>query len=175
MNKKKIINHDFPCKCKILSMDLLSIFLKYKEYKGKKSFIVPLLTEIQNKFGHITEEDVICITEHLNISENKIRKVVESHAEFEIIPVQQHLIRVCRGIVCQIYGSDKILEAACEELKINPGESTDEGKFKLERVGCVGLCQIAPVMAIDNTFYGKIDASDAVALLAHEKQKSKID
>jgi len=170
MKKFKKINNKFPCKCKILSLDLLSIFLKYQ---GKKNCIIPVLNEIKNKFGCITEEDVICITEHLNISEKKIRETIKSHAEFEIIPVKQHLIRVCSGIACQICGSEKILETACEELKIMPGDVTEDSKFKLETVQCAGLCEIAPVMAIDNTFYGKIDKDDAAALIAHEKQKIK--
>lgn len=170
MNKKKIINPKFPCKCKILSLDLLSIFLKYQD---KKDFIIPLLTDIKNKFGCITEEDVVCITEHLDIPEKEIRKTVKRHAEFEILPVKQHFIKICRGMVCQVCGSGKILETACEELKTIPGNITEDGEFKLEVVECVGLCEIAPIMAIDNTFYGKINESDAIALLAHEKQKTK--
>lgn len=186
MKEQKNINKKFPCKCKIVSLDLLSIFLKHKEryerlliksdnqnIKNKKDFIVPLLTDIKNKFGCISEEDLACITEHLDISESEIRKTVKLHDEFEIVPVKQHLVRVCRGIVCQLCGSDKILETACEELKTIPGESTEDSKFKLEVVGCVGLCEIAPIMAIDNTFYGKIDESDTIALIAHEKQKTK--
>jgi len=170
MKELKKINNKFPCKCKILSLDLLSIFLKYQ---AQKNCIVPVLTEIKNKFGCITEEDVICLSEYLNISEKKIRQTIKSHTEFEIIPVKQHLIRVCNGIVCQIYGSKKILETACEELEIMPGDVTEDSKFKLEIIQCAGLCEIAPVMAIDNTFYGKIDKDDTAALIAHEKQKIK--
>lgn len=168
MNKQKNINKKIPCKCKILSLDLLSIFLKYQD---KKDFIVPLLGEIKNKFGCITEEDLVCITEHLDITQNKIRKIIELHDEFEIVPVKQHVIRVCNGIVCQLCGSGKLLKTACAELKIAPGYCIEDSKFKLEVVECVGLCEIAPVMAIDNTFYGNIDESDAQALIAHEKQK----
>ena len=186
MKEQKNINKKFSCKCKIVSLDLLSIFLKHKEryerlliksanqnIKNKKDFIVPLLTDIKNKFGCITEYDLICITEHLDISENKIREIVKKHDEFEIVPVKQHLIKVCSGIVCQLCGSDKILETACDEFKIIPGGVTEDSQFKLEVVECVGLCEIAPIMAIDNTFYGKINESDAVALIAHEKQKIK--
>ncbi|HBG48261.1 MAG TPA: hypothetical protein DDW90_01880 [Cyanobacteria bacterium UBA9971] len=168
MKALKNLNKRFPCKCKIVSLDLLSIFLKYKD---KKNDIFPLLSDIKNKFGCITEEDLVCITEHLDIPENKIRKIIELHNEFEIVPVKQHVIRVCGGMVCQLCGSDKILETACDELEIIPGSTTEDSKFKLEVVECVGLCEISPIIAIDNTFYGKIDESDAQALIAHEKQK----
>ena len=169
--KKKINTAErVPCKCRIVSLDLLSIFLKYQD---KKDCIVSLLTDIKNKFGCITEEDLICITEHFDISENEIMEVVNLNNELEITPLKQHLIRVCRGIVCQICGYDKILEAASNELKIIQGNCTEDNKFRLEVVECVGFCEIAPIMAIDNAFYGNIDVSDATALIAHEKQKNK--
>jgi len=170
MKELKNLNKRFPCKCKIVSLDLLSIFLKYKDQNND---IVNLLSDIKTKFGCITEEDIVCITEHLDISENKIRKIIELHDEFEIVPVRQHVIRVCSGIVCQLCGSGKLLETACDELKIIQGGINEDSKFKLEVVECVGLCEIAPIMAIDNTFYGNIDESDAQALIAHEKQKVK--
>ncbi len=170
---KKLINKKNPCsKCKILSLDLMVIFLKYQSQK-KKDFILPMLNEIKNKFGCITEDDVVCITEYLNISEDTIREAVKNNGELEIQPIKQYLIRVCGGIICQVRGSEKILNAACKELKIFPGDETDDGKFKLVRVSCLGLCEIAPVMAINNVFYGNIDESDVRALLAHEKRKSK--
>jgi len=172
MKNLKNINKKIPCKCKIVSLDLLAVFLKYKDHKKS---IVNLLSDIKNKFGCITEEDLVCITEYLDIPENKIRKIIESHDEFKIAPVKQHVIRVCGGMVCQLCGSKKILETACDELKIIPGYSPEDSKFKLEVVECVGLCEISPIMAIDNTFYGKIDKSDAQALIAHEKQKINLN
>lgn len=185
MKQLKNINSRFPCKCKIVSLDLLSIFLKHKERdecftvrsnkqnkKSKNNSIALLLSDIKNKFGSITEEDLVCITEYLDISENIVRNIIESHEEFEVVPVKQHLIKVCKGSVCQLCGSDKILETVCDELKIIQGVMTEDSKFKVEVVECVGLCEIAPIMAIDNTFYGRIDKSDTQALIAHTEQKT---
>ncbi len=172
MKMNKVKEDSYPCKCKVLSFGLLSIFVKYK---GKRNFIVPLLADIKDKFGVITEKDVSCIVEHLNISENEIEEAVKTHDEFEIVPVKQHLIKVCGGAACQKCGSKKLLETASEELQIVSGNTTDDDKFKLEVVGCVGLCDIAPVIGIDNTFYGRIDESDVKSLLAHEKQISVDD
>lgn len=171
MENNKIITK-FPYRCKILSPNLLAIFLKYK---GRNDFIMELLADIKDKFGHITEEDVICISEYLDVTEEKIRETVKLHDELEIVPIKQHVIKVCRGLACHVCGSDKLLEKASEELKISAGNATEDGKFKLEEVECVGLCTIAPVMAIDNVFYGKINTYDVESLIAHEKQKNSTD
>lgn len=69
--------------------------------------------------------------------------------------------------------SRKILNAISRELKISDGETTADGKFKLEVVDCTDFCEIAPLIKIDETFYGNIDTVDALALISHEKQKSE--
>lgn len=170
MEEKQNILKKFPCKCKILSMELLSIFVKYKD---KKDFMMPLLEEINGKFGGITEQDVICIEEYFSVPEKKLNETIKSNPVLEIIPVKQHIIRVCNGESCKKCGSGKILNNVSKKLEIKPEEETPDGKFALKETGCVGLCEISPVIAIDNVFYGKINPSDASALIAHEMQKHK--
>ncbi|GEM_PF-3912877 len=158
----------YPYRCKVLSMDLLSIFHKYHE---SENFIEPLLNDIKNSFGSITENDVVCISEYLNISENKIRKTVESNEELEIIPVKQHIIRLCKGDTCKEHGAEKIIEKVYKELKIISNNITEDGKFRIEITGCLNMCDISPVIGIDNIFYGKIDIFDIEALIGYIKEK----
>lgn len=166
-NKNKKILY----RCKILSIDLFSIFVKNQGKNDIKDIIESLLFDIKEKFGSITEEKIICISEYFNIPENKIKEVISLNDDLEIIPVEQHLIRVCKGVTCSLCEADKIIERASEVLGIKNGNITQDNKFKLEITGCMGMCAIAPVIAIDNILYGNIDVSDAESLIANEKQK----
>jgi len=164
MNKHNRPKKIYPYRCKALSMDLLSIFIKYQ---NKKDFIEQLLREIKSNFGSITENDVACISEYLNIPENKVIKAAEIAGDIEIIPVKQHLIRICNGEICRKNGSEKIIEEVYKKLKITSENVTEDNKFKIEITCCRQLCEISPVIGIDNIFYGKLDVSDIEALLEY--------
>lgn len=157
----------YPYRCKVLSMDLLSIFHKYQ---GKRDFVEALLGDIKDKFGSITENDVVCISEYLNIPENKIRKIAQSNDNLEIVPVKQHIIRICAGKTCKAKGAEQIIEKVEMQFK-NNFNGISEDKFKLEITQCLNLCEIAPVIGIDNIFYGKINVFDLEALFAYLKEK----
>ena len=170
MDENRDIIKKFPHRCKILRLDLLAIFLKYK---GKENFMPDLLIEMKNKFGNITDSDVICISEYFEIEENKIRKVADENEQLEIIPVEQHIIKVCLGTSCKNAGSEKILEKISETLEVSVGDCTKDGKFCLQPVECLGLCEIAPVIGVDDVFYGNVDGCDVLKLIMHEKQKAE--
>lgn len=170
MAKQRNKKNNFPYKCKILRLDLLSVFLKYKT---EKNFTSALLSEMQNKFGIITESDIVCVSEYFDIPKKEIEKVAEQNDDLQIIPVEQHVIKICMGTNCKNCGSEKLKEKISEELQIAPGETTKDGKFRLEAVDCVGLCEISPVIGIDDIFYGNVNVCDVLKLISHEKQKAE--
>ena len=86
-----------------------------------------------------------------------------------VIETQEHfgknIIRVCRGTICHVKNSAKILHAIETELGIEPGDSTRDKNFTLEIISCIGACSIAPVININEDFYGRIDDNDIPNIL----------
>jgi len=151
------------CNCsKNLPEDLVKIFEKYAK---KRENVIPLLQDVQEKYGYLSKENLISISEYLNVPTSNVYGVATFYNQFRLVPLGKHIIRVCRGTACHVKGSLKILEKLESELKIKAGETTEDGLFSLETVACVGACSIAPVITIDEEFYGRLQAKDVTALV----------
>ena len=88
------------------------------------------------------------------------------------MPLGKHIIRVCRGTACHVKGSSQILDKFQAELNIQAGETTKDGLFTLETVACIGACSIAPVIAIDDEFYGRLSTKEILPLLKKYSDKA---
>jgi len=156
------------CNCnsqssKNLPEDLKKIFEKYSK---KRENVIPLLQDVQEKYGYLSKESLINIAEYLNVPTSNIYGVATFYNQFRLTPLGKHIIRVCRGTACHVKGSDKILERLESELNIKAGETTADNLFSIETVACVGACSIAPVITIDDEFYGRLQQKDITSLIA---------
>lgn len=127
---------------------------KMAEHKKKPGPLMPTLHDAQHIFGCIPIEVQKLIAEELGESVAKINGVVTFYSRFSVEPKGEHIIGVCLGTACYVRGSQDIIDAISETLKIGPGQTTEDGKFTLEATRCVGACGLAPVMTIDGKVYG---------------------
>ncbi len=148
--------------------ELLKVLAPYRDKKGA---LIPVLQQVQEKFGYISEEAVSEIAKFLKISPNQVFGVASFYAQFRFQPQGEHMVKVCQGTACHVRGSLRILEAVEEKLGIQPGGTTPDRKFSLERVACFGACALAPVMVVDGTVYGSMTITKAKQLLAECSQK----
>ncbi len=148
--------------------ELLKVLAPYRDRKGA---LIPVLQTVQEKFGYISEEAVSEIAKFLKISPNQVFGVASFYAQFRFQPQGEHMVKVCQGTACHVRGSLRILEAVEEKLGIQPGGTTADRKFSLERVACFGACALAPVMVVDGTVYGSMTIARAKKLLAEYSQK----
>lgn len=162
------------CKCnsnssKNLPEDLSKIF---ENYTKKRENVIPLLQDVQEKYGYLSKENLINISEYLNVPTSNVYGIATFYNQFRLVPLGKHLIRVCRGTACHVKGSGKILEKIESELNIKAGETTSDELFSLETVACVGACSIAPVITIDEEFYGRLQQKDITALIDRYRTSS---
>lgn len=111
--------------------------------------LIPILQEIQERQGYLSEEAIEVLARAIGLSENEIYGVASFYAQFRFQPPAEHTIHVCQGTACHVRGSHQILFDFEERLHIKAGEMTADHKFGLERVACVGCCALAPVVLID--------------------------
>ena len=154
------------CSCaekKEIPPELSKIFEKYPN--KQREYLIPLLQDVQEVYGYLSEENMILVASHLNIPSSKVFGVATFYNQFRRVPLGKHVIRVCRGTACHVKGSGQILDALQTELSIKAGETTEDGLFTLETVACIGACSIAPVIVIDDEFFGRLNAKEVRALV----------
>jgi len=135
-------------------------------HRGQRGSLIPVLQKVQEELGYLPEEAISEIALFLGISESEVYGVASFYAQFRFVPQGKHAIKVCQGTACHVRGSWRILEAVERELGIQPGGTTKDYKFSLERVACFGCCALAPVVVIDKTVSGRMTIAKAKEILA---------
>ena len=140
-------------------------------YRGQRGALIPVLQKVQEELGYLSEEAVSEIAYFLGVSESEVYGVASFYAQFRFTRQGEHTIKVCQGTACHVRGGRRILETVAQELGIQPGETTGDYKFSLERVACFGSCALAPVMLVDKTVHGRMTTAKARQVLAGYLQK----
>lgn len=119
--------------------------------------IISLLQEVQEAFGYIPEKAVLWFSKKLDIPASRFYGVATFYTQFHLKPRGENVVTVCRGTACHVKGSERLLNRLLIEVGIPPGEDTTEDlKFTVEKVNCVGACGIAPVIILNKKVHGKM-------------------
>jgi len=132
---------------------LEEILLKYRKEEGS---LIPVLQEVQQLYGYLSEEVVQHLAKELHIPTSRIFGVVTFYSQFYTTPRGRHTVRVCRGTACHVRGGKQILKAVEQHLGIGENGSTPDFKFTFETVACLGACALSPVLLVDKNYYGKL-------------------
>ena len=136
-----------------------------REYRYRPGCLIPVLQRAQEIVGYLPPVVQKRIAKGLNIPEAEVHSVVSFYSFFTMKPRGDHNIRVCLGTACYVKGIEGVLEKIKEGLKIDIGETTEDRKFSIEGVRCLGACGLAPVMMIDQETYGALTPSKAIAIM----------
>ncbi len=133
---------------------LSTILEEYHQQEGNLVFILQCL---EKDFGYLPEDAIYWFSEQLDIPPAKFFGVATFYAQFHLKPRGENIITTCCGTACHVKGSERLINSLMKELQIPSGEdTTEDGKFTVERVNCVGACSIAPVVIINEKVYGKM-------------------
>jgi NADH-quinone oxidoreductase subunit E len=128
----------------------------FASYKGERSELIAVLQDVQKEIGYLPEEAMGKIAHFVRVPESKVFGAATFYAQFKMKPRGKYIIRVCKGTACHIQGSDKISERIEDLLNVESGDTTDDLKFTLEEVACIGACALAPVMMINDNPHGRL-------------------
>jgi len=142
-------------------------------YPSEREFLIPILQEVQQNLGYLSNESIYKIAEYLELPESKIYGVATFYNQFKLNPPGKFQIQICRGTACHVKGSNNILETLKRVLDIDTGKTTKDGLFSLETVACLGACSIAPVMTVNGKFYGRLDSKKAEKIILDLKKSEK--
>ena len=144
---------------------------------SRKSFqtqelLIPMLQDIQEAYGYLPREVIEWVSDKTGIPTNHMYGVITFYTQFYLEKGGEHMIRCCQGTACHVKGAPLVVETIERELGIKAGETTPDGKFSLETVNCLGACALAPLMVVDEEYYGKIDQSKVQKILAEIREGS---
>ena len=126
-----------------------------KKYPAEPRFALAALQDMQREFNHVPREGLLALASCYGRTEAQLYSMATFYKALSIKPKGRHIIKLCNGTACHIRGSVNLIDAVGRILGIGPDETTPDGEFSLELVNCVGSCALAPVIVIDNVYYGK--------------------
>jgi NADH:ubiquinone oxidoreductase subunit E len=129
--------------------------------------LLQILHDFQNNNprNYLSQKDLAMIAKYLNVTHSSIYGVVSYYTLFSLTPRGKHIIRLCNSPVCHMAGSRDIFIELHKNLKIGFGETTTEGLFTLESTECLGQCDQAPGMSVDEAFYGNLTVEKIMPIL----------
>jgi len=118
--------------------------------------VLVLLETARNKHGYVPEKAIVEIAKSLDISESDVYGVATFYSFLSTKPLGRNVIRVCKSLPCHLKDARMIIESVGKELGIKPGETTPDKKFSFELTNCIGACDKAPAMLINNDIHGDL-------------------
>ena len=133
-----------------------------EEKKDLRNPLIEILRIAQEIFGYLPIEVQEFIAEKMNIPASKIYGVVTFYNYFSMTPRGKYTLNVCTGTACFVKGAPRLIQMLSDELEVEIGGTTKDGRFTMSAVRCVGACSLAPVFVIGEDTYGRIDSRDKI-------------
>jgi NADH:ubiquinone oxidoreductase subunit E len=150
-----------------MGSDLESIIKKYRS--GKREDLIPLLQEIEEELGYLSEDSIVKVGHYIGLSTTKIFGLATFYDQFRFFPVGKIHIRICNGTSCFLSGSQIVINKAKEVTGIQPGQTTRDGIISYEIVTCMGGCSNGPVINVNGEFHVNIKAEQLPELISKLK------
>ena len=142
-------------------------------HKGEKHELIPILQQVQQKFGYLPEWVMSRVAKFVGVEESIVFGVATFYAQFKLVPTGRNIIRVCRGTACHVRGGSRILKEVEKRLGIEPGRSTPDLEYTLETVACIGACALAPTMVVNNETHGEMTTKKVAEIFKEGDQRSE--
>jgi NADH-quinone oxidoreductase subunit E len=136
-------------------------------YQHDPSMLVSILQDIQVSFNYLPREALERVSKSLSVPLSQVYSVATFFKALSLVPRGRHLVNVCLGTACHVRGAKKILEAVERDLGIEAGATTEDHRFTLETVNCVGACALGPVVIIDGEYHGQVTTEKIAGALEH--------
>lgn len=141
------------------------------EYNNEKEAILPCFHIAKEKCGVISEEMVSFLAKRVNLPKVEVYSVASFYSMFGFKEQGKYTVRVCVSLPCWLKGSKLILETLEKELNIKEGEGTPDKKFTIEAVSCLGLCDQAPAMMVNEKIYGDLTPKKIKEIIKQYKKE----
>jgi NADH-quinone oxidoreductase subunit E len=134
-----------------MSAEIDQIFKRYKP--GRREDLIPLLQDIQESSGFLSEDAIVKAGAFIGLSTTKIYGLATFYDQFRFIPCGKIQIKVCNGTSCFLNGSQAVISKIKEETGLQPGQTSRDGMLSYDIVTCMGGCTNGPVLRVNGEYY----------------------
>jgi NADH-quinone oxidoreductase subunit E len=136
--------------------EIMSHF-KPQDFQEAQELILSALQEINEHFGWVSLEAAEIVADHLGTTVNRIYGLLTFYADFRTEPRGKHFMLLCHGMACYVMGSQQLVQELSDGYGIADGDTTSDGELTVQVVnGCLGVCDKAPIVKIDDAYYGDL-------------------
>ena len=148
---------DFPKVKAIVESCTEKIDSLIESYADKKEELISLLQDVQTEFNYLPQDVLIKISQKLDIPLSQVFSVATFFRAFSLKPRGRHLITVCLGTACHVRAGHRLVDKMERDYGVRPGETTEDMKFTLETVNCLGCCALGPVVVVDGKYESQMN------------------
>jgi len=163
MNHASPLESDQPVEPDIDYMVLDNII--EKEFGNNKENLIMILQAIQRKYNYLPQPTLTYLSAKIGIPYSKIYGVATFYSTFSLAPRGRNIISICLGTACHVRGGERVRERIEENLEIKTGETTEDKRYTLESVRCIGCCSLGPVVKINEDMHGRITSDEVKNIL----------
>jgi NADH-quinone oxidoreductase subunit E len=148
------------------TIDLRPVSRIVSEYgNDKDSNLIAILQQTQDKYGYLPKQALKEVSRLMDVPLTRIFGIVTFYSQFTFVPRGRHAIKICSGTACHVKGADDVKQVVKDQLNVVEGETTADYQFTLETVACIGTCFLAPVMMVDEKYFGKLTADNVSGIV----------
>ena len=136
-----------------------------REFNHDKENLIMMLQAIQRHYNYLPKPALSYLSVKIGVPISRIYGVATFYATFSLSPRGRNIVSICLGTACHVRGGGRVHDRIGEILKINDGETTEDMRFTLESVRCIGCCSLGPVVKINEDMHGRIGADQIQKLL----------
>jgi len=137
-----------------------------ERHGNQREELIPILTDVNRTLGFLPAEALEKIGARLRVPRSQLFSVASFYQMLSTKPRGTHVIKFCESAPCHVVGGRQVWEALQESLQLKNGETSQDGKWTLETVSCLGVCAVGPVIVIDDDIYGNLDPKQISEILA---------
>lgn len=132
-----------------------------RTHRVQEGALVPVLQATQDEYGYLPRLALESIAHELRLPLAEVYGVATFYAQFHLEPRGEHIVRICHGTACHVRGASEITDVIVDELGVDVGQTSDDLRYTVESVACVGCCGLAPVVLIDGETHGALSTEGA--------------
>ena len=136
-----------------------------REYDSSPDSLISILQDVQSEYRYLPESILKLVARKLGLPLIQVYGVATFFKAFSLKPRGKHLLSVCLGTACHVRGAPAVLDEVERELRIEPGETSEDMQFTLETVNCLGACALGPIMVVDGEYHGQIVPGKVQAII----------
>lgn len=136
-----------------------------KKYPDRRGALLPTLYVAQKEYGWLSQEALEEAAKALNLPPATVKGVATFYAMYKHKPMGRHLIQLCTNVACMIMGAERLVDLLKERYGLEPGGTTEDGRFSLVIMECIGACDRAPAMLVDTDFHADLNENNIFEIL----------